>query len=196
MDELNAQVGITPMAALGVAIAAAVMYAVLAVVLRIWGRRLAVSASTVSVALVTLISAIAARAVLGHTPTVMGGLIAIATLLLLEQVFGQWGHAIALRRTERWSRSPVVLMVGAQVRERTMRKHGITETELRSRLRQQGIVSRADVGLVILEPRGSLSVVRAGTILDRDLMVGVEGIGEVPVEMFQSPDGPEVPGPR
>jgi uncharacterized membrane protein YcaP (DUF421 family) len=136
---------------------------------------------------VTLIGAIAARAILGDSPTLLGGLVAIGTLLVLEQIFGQWAGALALRRSVRWSRSPVVLMVGGRVDERALRQYGITEPHLWSQLRQRGVVRRSEVGVVILEPRGHMTVVRAGTRLDRDLLDGVKGLAAVPPAMFSDP---------
>lgn len=189
MDDLQAHLGITVIGVFSVMISAAVLYAALAVVLKFWGRRLAVSASTVGVALVTLIGAIAARATLGDSPTLMGGLVAIGTLLVLEQIFGQWAGALALRRTSRWGRSPVVLMVGEQVDDRALRQYSITPDHLWSQLRQRGIARLAEIGLVILEPRGHMTVIRAGTRLDRELLVGVKGLEAVPPEMFGAPGG-------
>ncbi|MEZ5192320.1 MAG: hypothetical protein R2734_07285 [Nocardioides sp.] len=46
------------------------------------------SASSLSLALLTLLGAIAARATLGDYPTLLGGLTAIATALVMERLFG------------------------------------------------------------------------------------------------------------
>ncbi len=187
MNDLQAHLGISAIGALSVMVSAAVLYAALAVVLKFWGRRLAVSASTVGVALVTLIGAIAARATLGDSPTLMGGLVAIGTLLVLEQIFGQWAGALALRRATRWGRSPVVLMVGDRIDERALRQYSITHSHLWSQLRQRGVVRRSEIGLVILEPRGHMTVFHRGTRLDRGLLTGVRGLEAVPAEMFDAP---------
>jgi uncharacterized membrane protein YcaP (DUF421 family) len=187
MDELTAHLGITTIGILSVMVSAAVLYGALALVLKFWGRRLAVSASTVGVALVTLIGAIAARATLGDSPTLMGGLVAIGTLLVLEQIFGQWASALALRRTARWGRSPVVLMVREQIDDQALRQYSITLEHLWSQLRQHGVTRRSDVGLVILEPRGHMSVFLIGTPLDRTMLIGVKGLERIPDEMFDPP---------
>lgn len=184
MDDFSTYLGITPIAAISIVASAIVLYAVMAVVLRLWGRRLAVSASTVSVAIITLIAAISARSILGDSPTLLGGLVAIATLLVLELVFGQWGTVLALRGAARWARSPVVLMVGDRVRGDALRKQGVTRAQLWSRLRQAGILHPGDVGLVILEPRGAFSIIPAGRLLDREMLAGVEGLDEVPAAWF------------
>ncbi len=185
MDELTRHLGISPLGAVSVVVSSTVMYAALSLVLRLWGRRLNASASVATLVLVTLIGSIAARATLGDSPTLMGGLVAIGTLLLLEQLFGRW--AVALPWQSRWGRSAVVLMVGDELRMRPLRQHGMSEHHLWSQLRQHGVTSRADIGLVILEPRGAMTVVPNGRPLDRSLFEGVEGLEEVPDEFFGRP---------
>ena len=75
-------------------------------------------------------------------------------------------------------------MVGDRVDEHALRQYGISDAHLWSQLRQRGVFRRGEVGLVILEPRGHMTVIRAGTRLDRDLLVGVKGLEAVPAEMF------------
>ena len=65
-----------------------------------------------------------------------------------------------------------------------MRRYRMTQFQLWSLLRQRGIAHRSDIGLVILEPDGTLSVVRTGSTVDRVLVAGVRGIDEVPETYF------------
>lgn len=88
MDQIIADLGISWQSGIAVAISATCMYAVMSLVLKLWGERLRNSRSTATVAVMTLIGSIAARASLGPTPTMAGGLIALVTLLLLERIFG------------------------------------------------------------------------------------------------------------
>ena len=85
-DQLEAHLGITATGALSVVLASLVLFVAVTVVLRFWGQRLVASASTFSVAFVTLVGAVAARATLGDSSTLAGGLIALTTLLVLERV--------------------------------------------------------------------------------------------------------------
>lgn len=80
--------GLSGPAALAVVISTTVMYTVFTLVLWVWGDHLRSSSSSITVAVATLIGAIAARVTLGHTPTLVAGLIALGTLLVLERSFG------------------------------------------------------------------------------------------------------------
>ncbi|MCB0907714.1 MAG: DUF421 domain-containing protein [Nocardioidaceae bacterium] len=182
-DQLEAHLGITATGALSVVLASLVLFVAVTVVLRFWGQRLVASASTFSVAFVTLVGAVAARATLGDSPTLAGGLIALTTLLVLERAFGRWSSLVPGSKPER-ARPAVLLMVGDRVRDDELRRYRMTRAQLWGQLRQHGIAHRSEVGAVILEPDGSVSVVRAGMTMDRLLLDGVRGIDEVPAEFF------------
>ena len=62
MDELWTHIGISPDGALGVAVASALLYVLYSVVLTLWGPRLFSSSSTLSVALLTVLGSLMARA--------------------------------------------------------------------------------------------------------------------------------------
>lgn len=188
MEQIWAHVGISPFGALSVVISSTVLYVVYAGLLRFFGQRLYVGVSTFSVALVALIGAITARATLGDSPTLLGGLVALGTLLVLESAFGSWSRHFP-RARQRFHRPPVVLMVGRQVCVDELARHHLSETQLWSRLRQKGIVNRAQVGVVILEPSGSLTVLRAGATYDPTLLRGVRGIEAILDAATQGADG-------
>ncbi|MBR7744942.1 DUF421 domain-containing protein [Phycicoccus sp. BSK3Z-2] len=194
MDALVAHLGISAFGALGVALSATVLYVAVAVVLRVWGRRASASASTGTIALLTLVGSIAARATLGEWPTLAGGLVAIGTILVLERAFGRWSSAVrGLRRTRRGrrGRDPVVLMVGARIHHDELHRAGLTEAALWGVLRQHGIGHRADVGVVVLETRGHVSVLRSDHRLERSALAGVRGGEDVPDAMLSPDEGPD-----
>lgn len=184
VDTIEAHLGISLINAIGVVISATILYVALSAVVRVWGRRLTANPSTGSIALVTLVGSIAARATLGNSPNLLGGLVAIGTLVLLERIFGRWSSATR-GLVPRWGRSAVVLMAGQSVRTEALTKFGMTEAMLWSQLRTHGIRSRDEVAVVVLEPRGSVSVLRASTPLDRALFAGVDGVEDVPPELFK-----------
>lgn len=184
MDTISAHLGISVINAIGVVISATILYLAVGVVVRVWGRRLTANPTTGSIALVTLVGSIAARATLGNSPNLLGGLVAIGTLVVLERVFGRW-TAATRGRVPRWGRSAVVLMAGQRVRTEALHKFGMTEAMLWSQLRTHGIRSREEVAAVVLEPRGSVSVLRTTTLLDPTLFDGVEGVEDVPRELFK-----------
>ncbi|MBM6403335.1 DUF421 domain-containing protein [Phycicoccus sp. CSK15P-2] len=187
MKELASHLGISLFDALGVVVSASVLYVAVAVVLRIWGRRVSTTASTGSIALITLVGAIAARSTLGQSPTLAGGLIAIGTLVVLERVFGRWSPAIRLtrrRRKGRFGPAAVVLMAAGEMRHDEIRRAGLSEPGLWALLRQRGIGHREDVALVVLEPKGAVTVIRSDQRLERAAVVGVQGAEDLPGELF------------
>lgn len=81
-------IGIDGIGAISVFIAACLMYLFFSLILYLWGERLKGSTAPMTVAVATLMGAIAARSILGDTPTIAGGFIALSTLLILERIFG------------------------------------------------------------------------------------------------------------
>lgn len=182
MDALWSQIGITWPQVLGVALAAVVLYAVYAAILRTWGHRLLASSSTLSLAAATVMGAIVARAMLGNAPTLLGGLVAIVTLVTLEGFFGE------VRRRTRWParrrHGATVIVIEGRILPDGLRAARLSERDLSVRLRQAGVLSIADLGLVVLEPRGALTVVPAGRTIDARLLTGVLGAGSIPPSLI------------
>ena len=90
VNELWAHLGISPIGAFSVIVSSTVLYLCLTAVLRVWGQQLLAGISTFSLAVTTLLGAITARAALGDSPSMSGGLVAIGTLLVLERFLGRW----------------------------------------------------------------------------------------------------------
>lgn len=187
MNELWAHLGISPIGALSVIVSTTVLYLCLTAVLRVWGQQLLAGISTFSLAVTTLLGAITARAALGDSPSMSGGLVALGTLLVLERLFGRWAALRPVRRVAH--RAPALLMIGEEVRHHELRRHRMTQAQLWSTLRQSGITSRRQVALVVLESRGRLTVVRTGRPIDPALLHGVRGMDEVPADWLERPVG-------
>lgn len=181
MDELWSQIGITWTQTLGVALAAAVLYGVYAVVLRAWGHRLLSSSSTLSLAVASLMGAVVGRSMLGNSPTLIGGLVALGTLIMLEGLFSELRSRTRLLTRQR--RGAVVVLVEGRFQTEALREVHLSEREVAVRLRQAGVLSIADLGLVLLEPRGSLTVVRVGQRIDARLLVGVLRPDAIPASL-------------
>ncbi|GAA1643554.1 DUF421 domain-containing protein [Georgenia ruanii] len=189
LADLWGYVGISPMGALAVVLATTVLYLAFIALTRLLGSRVLASLSSFDLLVVIVLGAILGRATMGDSPTLAGGLVALVTLLTLEALIGQ------LRKQPRWERfvanQPAVLMAGTQILHGQLRRQRITEAELRSRLRQAGIRSDAEVAAVVLEPSGTLSVLRRGEPLDRSMLAGVRGAERIPPEVFAG--GPTTP---
>lgn len=183
MGELWSHVGITPGGALGVMVATTALYLMYALVLALWGPRLFASSSTFSIALLTVLGGLFARAMLGDFPTLGGAIVAATTLLVLEALLGR------LRRgsTREYGRHrPRVVIVEGAFVPRPQRDKVISERDLLTRLRTSGVRRVEDAALVILESRGGLTVLRTGERIDARLLVGVLGVEYVPEHLVNS----------
>lgn len=178
-EELWFQIGASSAGALGVLIASVVLYLVFALILQVAGPRLSANPSMLSFAVMALLGSLVARAILGNTPTLVGGLIAVTTLLLLEYLLGSLRPGIGRVFTRRGPR-PTVVMIHGHVLRWQLRHLGLSEAQLLTLLRRGGVRHVIDTDLVILEPRGGLTVVRRGETIDERLVRGVRGAGLVP----------------
>ena len=174
LKELWFEIGITPAQALGVVISATVMYLTFTAVLRLWGQRLYANRSGTGLAVVLVLGAVVGRSMLGPNVTVLGGLLALAMLVLLESFFG------AGRRAGIFGHRRAVVIYADQVLDRhAIHRFHVDERTLWARLRQSGITTLGDVRALILETDGSITIVRHGVELDPQLLTNVRGAEKI-----------------
>ncbi|GGD34711.1 DUF421 domain-containing protein [Microbacterium faecale] len=171
--------GVTWLEAGAVALATVGMYVALVVLIRILGQRMLSGMSSYDLAAVIAFGGLIARAALGESPRLAGGVIALVTLVALQALSGvirqtRFGSWLVVNR-------PVLIMAGSEVLQRHMDRCHVSYPELHSRLRQSGVSHADQVGAVIFEPSGTLSVIRRGQPMDplffRDV-VGAERLTE------------------
>ncbi|MDR0837199.1 MAG: DUF421 domain-containing protein [Propionibacteriaceae bacterium] len=165
---------VTPAEALAVVISACVLYAVLIALVSLFWQSLQSRVSVGSVAILTLIGAITARSILGEAPRLAGGLLALATLLVLESIFNQLrrlGLTFGLK-----PRRAKAVMTDGQIVPEMLQRARLSERELYVRLRRAGVRQLSEVATVIVETDGSLTVIRVGQDPDEQLLAGVLGL--------------------
>lgn len=150
------QIGISPAQLLGVALATIVIYLAITVLLYTLGQRMYANRRSSGLVVTLVLGSISARAMLGNTPTLFGWMVALTLVIILESIFG-------VRRLlgfkKRAPRAEIIYADGAPVDE-TLRKYHITRSQLRSNLREKGVHDLSQVRFILLEPSGSLSVIR------------------------------------
>ena len=187
------QLGISWAGAVSVIIATAVMYLFFTFVLSKAGPRLNARPSILSIGVTLLLGAIAARSMLGNSPTLLGGLIAMSVLILMEAIFRRGASIIEkLGEKDRWARRfkafdqiaghAIVIVADGEILYDHLSRRTLTPRLLKMRLRQAGITHLDKVGVVILEPRGALTIIRRGETIDRELLRDVEGVRHIPPE--------------
>jgi uncharacterized membrane protein YcaP (DUF421 family) len=136
------------------------MYLSLFAVLRVLVRRHIGSMSLTDLLLLVLIADAAQNAMAGKYETITEGVVLCATLVGWNYFFDALGYYFpAFGRL--LEPPPLAVIEGGKLTRRHMRQELLTETELLSQLRQQGITDVADVRRAHIEPDGGISVVRA-----------------------------------
>ncbi|WP_236830598.1 DUF421 domain-containing protein [Blastococcus sp. KM273128] len=161
------------------------MYLVLVLCVRLVGQRSLATMSSFDLGCAIALGAVIGRTALLLDPTLLTGVVAIVTLFATQIVL------VRVRRS-RWvdrllNRPPVLLMAGGVPLPENMRAAHVGEDELRQKLRLAGIRDLAEVGCVVLERTGAVSVVRRSERLDPWLFSDVPGAGRLPAA--------EAPGP-
>ncbi|HEX4251670.1 MAG TPA: YetF domain-containing protein [Pseudonocardia sp.] len=168
-----AELGITPLRALDVVISTVVIYLVFIVLVRLAGQRTLAAMSNYDIVCAIAVGAVLGRTALLATPTLGTGVVGLVTLFVMQRLLGV-AHRYPLYRAL-FDRTPVLLMVGGELRVAEMRRARVTEDELNQRLRLAGITRLEQVGCVVFERNGQISVLRRDPGLEPRLLDDVPG---------------------
>jgi uncharacterized membrane protein YcaP (DUF421 family) len=150
------------------------------------GARALTRLTTADLVVLLVAGAIAGRCVLGPSPTLAGGVVALVVVLVLRLATG------AVRRTGAGRalvvNAPLLLVAGGEPVEEHLRRARIGAPDLAVALRTAGVASIAEVACAVLEPTGAISVTRwdPARPLDPALFAGVVGIDRVPAACFRA----------
>jgi len=169
VDILWDQLGITVGEALATVVAASVLFWVFAALMSSFGQRRA-RVTAASLALMTVIGAVTARAMLGPRPTLVTGLLVLTVLLVWERVVGH-----RLPRPLASASQPRVVLRDGVIDEEALKKVRLRSTDLIVRLRHKGITRLQDVAFAIVEGEGSITVIRAGQPVGEEFLADVAG---------------------
>lgn len=175
--------GISWTGALGVVLSTIVLYLFFSLLVHLAGTRLMATMGAASFVVLAVVGGFSARSMLGESPTMLGGLLVLNTLMVMEALMG------SLRRVTRVlpaavRRRPSVVMLEGRSLVEALHRRRLTESGLHDRLRAGGVLDPAEVELVILEERGSLTVVRRGDRIAPALVEDVEGAELIPERLL------------
>ena len=157
-----------------IVIASAVgIYVFFLLLVRFFGVRVLGSFSSFDAVVIIMFGAVAGRVIIGHPPTLAAGAIGLATLMVLEAIFGAAQDLRGARRT--LSAPPVVIFAHGNPIPEAMQREHISIANLHSAIRSAGIAHTKDVQCVIREPTGALSVIKSGQAISDELLEDVEG---------------------
>jgi uncharacterized membrane protein YcaP (DUF421 family) len=144
---------------LWVGLRTAVVYCVVLLGVRLSGKREVGQMTPFDLTLLLLLSNGVQNAMTGPDTSLLGGVVAAGTLLLLNYGVAEWsGMNRKFRRMVQGS--PSLLVHDGQVVEAHMSKEHVSTDELERAIREHGIGHVRDVALAVLEVDGSISVLR------------------------------------
>src|SRR5262245_4840631 len=126
--------------------------------LRFGGKRQIGQLSKADLVLVLLIANGVQNAMVGENVSVIGGLLAAGTLIVIDQVVDR-----VEQRSERLRSTlegePEILVRDGTLITAAMDREGVTKSDVMAAIRAHGIAELKDVALVVLETTGSISVI-------------------------------------
>ncbi len=136
----------------------AIIYVLLIIGLRLLGKRELGQMSIYDLVLIVVIANAVQNAMVGSDNTLVGGLVAALTLLLLNR-----GFTILLMRSDRIEQlmlgEPVLVVKDGKLLRERMRKEGLTAEHVLAAMREHGIGDLAQVQMAVLEVDGTISII-------------------------------------
>jgi uncharacterized membrane protein YcaP (DUF421 family) len=142
-----------------IALRTAIVYIVVLVGIRLTGKREVGQMTPFDLALLLLISNAVQNAMTGPDTTLVGGIVAAATLLVMNAVINRlvWRNRRARTVIEG---TPTLLIRHGRIIEEHLAMEKVTVDSLTQALREHGIATISDVSLAVLEIDGSISVLK------------------------------------
>lgn len=149
-----------------VALRTLVVYAVVLVGLRLFGKRQLSQITPYDLVVILLISNAVQNAMVGDDTSLTAGLVAALTLLIVN-----WLISRLVLSSERVAHvmigQPVLLVNNGEIVADNLAREGLLPQEVLAAMREHGIARLEDVGMAVLEVDGSISFVPTGTELRR-----------------------------
>ncbi|MBI3578885.1 MAG: DUF421 domain-containing protein [Ignavibacteriales bacterium] len=144
---------------LEIALRTLIIYVVVLVGIRLTGKREVGQMTPFDLVLLLLIANAVQNAMTGPDTSVLGGIVAAATLLLLNASVTRivWRYRSARKLVEG---SPTLLIRHGKVLHENLAKEKIPAEALHQALREHGIANVGDVSIAVLEIDGSISVLK------------------------------------
>jgi uncharacterized membrane protein YcaP (DUF421 family) len=155
-----------------VVLAASGIYVLAVALVRVGGPRAVATFTTFDFVVSVAIGAVVGRVVLVE-PTLAAGAIGLLTLFVLERVVGRLRRGSVLEKAV--DASPRLLVRDGVLQHDEMHAAGLRVDDVHELVRRRGFGSLADLGAVVLERNGEVSVIPVGRRLDDELLDDVVG---------------------
>lgn len=135
----------------------ALIYAAILLLLRITGKRQVGQFTPFDLVLLLLVSEAVSNALTGGDNSITSGVIAVATMLLLNLAVG-WTTTRSTRLEHTLEGRPQFLIKNGRVDYGVMRREGLSKNDLLAAIRGQGCFRPGQVEYAVLETSGQISV--------------------------------------
>jgi len=132
-----------------------IVYAMIAVLFRLTGKRGLASMNTFDVVVIFLLSNVVQNAIIGNDTSLIGGLIGAATLVAVNTCVNRL-IAVSATAARIFDGSATTVISDGHVVDRALRRLGMRRSELNTAVHLQGSDDIAEVGRGSLEPGGQL----------------------------------------
>jgi len=136
----------------------ALVYLALLALLRFGGKRHVGQLSIADLVLVLLIANGVQNAMVGENTTLIGGIAAALTLVIIDRFIDGLSQRSDKVRVVLEGEPRILIRDGVML-ERAIREEGVTQGDLMSAVRQHGLARVEDIDLAVLETNGSISVI-------------------------------------
>jgi uncharacterized membrane protein YcaP (DUF421 family) len=144
-----------------VALKAALLFTVAVVGLRLGERRTIAQLSAFDFAVAVAIGSIIGRGATASDTSFVTSAVALVTFLVAHRVISVLRrHSRAVRLIDH---RPRVLVAGGQLRRGELVRAGLTAADVYALLRERGVADLGEVGYLIYEPRGTVTLVGGGS---------------------------------
>ena len=146
---------------LEIAYRSVIVYAAIVVGMRLTGSRQLGQMTPFDLVLILLIANAVQNAMVGSDVTILGGLTAAATLLVLNRIVAFANDRVpAFRRA--LEGEPVIVLSNGKLLEKHIMKAGLSDDMVLQSMREHGFDDPKDVRLAILEVDGTISIIPTG----------------------------------
>lgn len=152
--------------ALAIAAKTALIYAFLVLGLVFLGKRALGQMNIYDLVVIIVLANAVQNAMVGNDTSLVGGLVAAATLLVLNRSV-TYVLAHSPRAEQALVGEPVVLVTDGHLVEGNLRREGITEDQIMEALREHEIGDISQARLCVLEADGTISVVPQDSVVGR-----------------------------
>ena len=155
---LDQLLNLDPGSLLVVVLRSVVVYVVLLVLLRLFGKRELGQMAPFDLVVLLVISNAVQNAMVGPDTSLNGGLLAAATLLVANWAVGRFALRWGWLRQRAIGNPTMLVYEGSLLRDH-LQHEGVTEEEVLQALREHGVDELESVKVAILEVDGTISVV-------------------------------------